>query len=299
MTASRGWTEWAWNAGRLARLANWFTAAADIVMGAWIASGGEFQGSELTLLVVASIALYGAGMVANDLADFAIDRIERPQRPLPAGQISRRAAANTTFGLTILGIAAAEFAGVASGIVALVLAVVIFGYNAFAKRTPLGPIVMGLCRSLNVVLAMSPWLGSGIPFWLASIPLGNGVYIAGVTFFSRRETTQSSPGKLTHAAAWMAAGLAIHAVGFLAAPAISPLAWPALAAFAAVLGMPVARAIRAPGPAAVQRAVKTAILGLVALDAVLALAHAGPVAGLAVLGLLAPAVLLGRWFPPT
>lgn len=299
MTASRGWTEWAWNVGRLARLANWFTAAADIVMGAWIASGGAFQGSELTLLVVASVALYGAGMVANDLADFAIDRIERPQRPLPAGQISRRAAANTTFGLTLVGLAAAEFTGAASGVVALVLAILIFGYNAYAKRTPLGPILMGLCRSLNVVLAMSPWLESGVSFWLASIPLGNGVYIAGVTLFSRRETTQSPPGRLTLAATSMAAGLAIHAAGFLAAPAISPLAWPALAAFASALGIPVARAIREPGPATVQRAVKTAILGLVALDAVLALAHAGPLAGFAVLGLLAPAVLLGRWFPPT
>ena len=66
-----------------------------------------------------------------------------------------------------------------------------------------------------------------------------------------------------------------------------------LVAFAFAVGLPVVRACEAPTPSRVQRAVKRAVLGLIALDAVLATAAAG-VIGLVLLLLLPPAVVLGR-----
>ena len=54
------------------------------------------------------------------------------------------------------------------------------------------------------------------------------------------------------------------------------------------------RAIANPIPERVQAAVKRTILGLVLLDAILATALAGPI-GLAILLLLVPAKILGRW----
>ena len=67
-----------------------------------------------------------------------------------------------------------------------------------------------------------------------------------------------------------------------------------LVAFGFWIGIPIARAISTPGPKEVQTAVKRCVLGLVALDAVLATAFVGAW-GLLVLLLLPPALVLGKW----
>ena len=67
-----------------------------------------------------------------------------------------------------------------------------------------------------------------------------------------------------------------------------------LAGFGILIGRPIARALASPGSREVQSAIKRAVLGLVVLDAVLATAFAG-FFGLAILLLLPPAVLLGKW----
>ena len=64
--------------------------------------------------------------------------------------------------------------------------------------------------------------------------------------------------------------------------------------WATVLAIPITRAILEPTPQRVQLAVKTLILGLIGLDALLAFSVVGwP--GLLILLLLIPALLLGRW----
>ena len=67
-----------------------------------------------------------------------------------------------------------------------------------------------------------------------------------------------------------------------------------LVGFGFYVGLPVGRAVRRPGPREVQAAVKRCVLGLVALDAVLATAFLGA-PGLLVLLLLPPALVLGKW----
>ena len=59
----------------------------------WAAMGVLFVQQALVpplavlLLVAASVFLYLAGMVLNDVYDVEIDRRERPDRPLPSGRI--------------------------------------------------------------------------------------------------------------------------------------------------------------------------------------------------------------------
>jgi len=78
----------------------------------------------------------------------------------------------------------------------------------------------------------------------------------------------------------------------------SPLFPYLLVAFGFAVGAPAVRAWAKPEPARVQAAVKRAVLGLIALDAVLATALAGTV-GLGLLLLLPPALLLGQWLYST
>ena len=98
----------------------------------------------------------------------------------------------------------------------------------------------------------------------------------------------------------IAAGLALA----LAAPmhleaGTSSVVFPyALVALAIVVGAPDLASDQRPEPAPVQVAVKTAILGIIGLDAVLATAISG-IGGLWILVLLLPAILLGRWLYST
>src|SRR4051794_40806202 len=90
---------------QLLRLPNVFTAAADVTMGFLVTQRGLEPVQDFAMLVAASCLLYLSGMVLNDVFDAGVDAVERPERPIPSGRISLRAA--TIVGWTML------FAGVA------------------------------------------------------------------------------------------------------------------------------------------------------------------------------------------
>jgi hypothetical protein len=122
-----------------------------------------------------------------------------------------------------------------------------------------------------------------------------GLYIVGVTWFASTEARDSDAAKLQTACGVMALALALAVFWPLEWPdgTGSPLFVYMIVAFGFIVGLPALRACEAPTPSLVQRAVKRAVLGLVALDAVLATAAAG-LAGLVLLLLLPPAIALGR-----
>ena len=73
---------------QLFRVPNLFTVPGDPLAGFLIATGGHLDTRALCA-VLASLAIYAAGLAMNDLADFAEDKSERPKRPLPSGAIPR------------------------------------------------------------------------------------------------------------------------------------------------------------------------------------------------------------------
>lgn len=108
-------------------------------------------------LVVASAALYSAGMAANDWADRELDAEERPERPIPEGRVAPSTALALAVGLTGAGLVVAAWAGgPRAAAVAVPLAGAVWTYDLVAKGTPAGPAVMGACRTLNVLLGASP-----------------------------------------------------------------------------------------------------------------------------------------------
>jgi len=283
---------------RLVRLPNVFTALSDVSIGL-IVTSASLAAYEPWLLLLASASLYSAGMAWNDFFDRQIDRLERPERPIPSGQISPGAARAIAVTFSGIGIASAAAASLGSTGVPLVMALALLGlivtYDGLLKATPLGPAAMGGCRFLNVQLgfalapsAMLPW---GTRLLVAAIV---GVYVVGVTVFARAEAAVSRRSRL----AWGAALIVGAVAAVLTVPEVAAgEPWRGLPYFVAgVQLLLLARlhpALMDPGPAPVQRFVKTAILGIIALDAALAAALAGP-AGLAILGWLIPAVLIGR-----
>lgn len=302
---------------RLFRLPNIFTALADIAMGFLVVHQDLTPTASLVTLLLASACLYTAGMVLNDVFDVDQDRVERPQRPIPSGQISFGTARAVGFGLLALGVGLGAAAGFVSGgeaavpwrsaAVAGLLAVCILLYDAVLKRTPVGPVFMGLCRFFNVLLGMScASLIEERPYSLyypdgyLLIAAGLGVYVLGITLFARTEAKKSSQIALTRATAIMGFGVAILLLveGKIkgANLDIRPgYMWPVLLMILALsVGRHCVNAIADPQPQKVQWAVKFAILSIISLDAAVTLLGASPMYALGVFALVVPMMLLGR-----
>jgi 4-hydroxybenzoate polyprenyltransferase len=300
---------------RLVRLPNLATAAADSLAGYLVVSGlqaVQWPPAACWLAVLASLAFYAAGMVLNDVYDVAIDRAERPERPLPSGAIPvGRAEAIGNLLMAVGAMAACGVAVVAStpwpAFVGAVLTAAIWLYDRHAKGTSLGPAVMGACRGLNWLLGMTAAGGpTAVHQW--AIPLGMAVYVAGITLFARDEAGHSRRGTLVVGALTMAAGLVI-AAGFVWLPwregivRVATLPAPTWLMLWGILSTSVilraGQAVANPAALRVRAAVGNAIMALITLDAVLVLAACGERWAIVVISLLAWFLVGRRLVPPT
>lgn len=291
---------------QLLRLPNVFTAIADVLMGFLFTHAAFVPGDgwSLGLLVMASALLYTAGMVLNDVFDVAIDAQERPWRPIPSGRVSLRTARWVGWQLLAIGVLAGALAGFSSaalrpGLVAGLLAVCVVLYDGPLKRTAAGPLGMGACRMLNVLLGMSlaaePWQTE---HWLVAAAVG--VYIVGVTWFARAEAGQSPRGPLIGGMSVMLLGVALLILlpgctdRLLGVIQQQPARWSLLIIILGlVIGLRCLWALIEPTPRRVQMAVKQSLMSLIILDAAVCFAVRGPAAAIAILLLLFPATLLG------
>jgi UbiA prenyltransferase family len=306
---------------RLFRTPNVFTAIADVSMGFLFVHTQLAPVPILACLLAASCLLYTAGMVLNDVYDAEVDALQRPERPIPAGHISRRRARVLGFGFLLVGVAAGWLAGYVqpvghalawrSGVIATALAVCVVLYDAALKDTLLGPVLLGSCRLLNVLLGMSlgaplaeGWslLGYGGPQWL--VAAGIGVYVAGITWFSRQEAEVSSRLRLTLALLTMMAGIGLLGLLHRSLPERdfrglqSEGYWLLLLG---LLGFTILRrcgmAIAEPTSEQVQTAVKHGLQSLIMLDAAVTVeVNSQYYYALGMIALLLiPSAILGRW----
>ena len=289
---------------QLVRLPNVFTAFGDILMAACAVGAITQDIGRVAVLMAASGCLYLGGMVFNDVFDRRDDAKTRPTRPLPSGHVTVRTAVGMGIAFFATGIVLAFLArnsanawGYADSIViAPVLAVAILLYNAWLKRTILGPVGMGLCRFLNVVLGLSAGATAFAPEWGLHLAGVVGLYIVGVTWFARTEEGMSKPAHLLAATGVMlvSLGLALTVPVHLPEGSVTPFYPYLVVAFGFWILGPIVTAVRQPTPRNVQLGVKRCILGLVLLDAVLATAFVG-LPGLLIGLLLLPARWLGQW----
>jgi 4-hydroxybenzoate polyprenyltransferase len=282
---------------RLMRPANIVTAYADILAGC-AASGHAFEPARLACLFVATTGLYGGGVVMNDVFDARLDSVERPERPIPSGAIALRTAAFLGLLLMAGGVAAAFLCSTLSGFVALAIASSALLYDAWGKhQNILGPLNMGLCRGLNLILGTTV-VGS-LPGVLAALGLVTLCYIAGVTALSRGEVRGGTRTAAGISLAWLVAGVSVLAVLGSQAQAGLVFAAPLFALLIFRLAKPFWDAFRTLKPQKIRLAVRTGVLSLILLDAALAALYGGPWFGLAVLLLYFPATLLARLFAVT
>ncbi len=288
----------------LLRFPNVFTAMADILCG-YLVTQPVVTPWFLAPLLLASSGFYLAGMVLNDVYDLEQDRQERPQRPLPSRRISVQMARRLGFALLALGVVLSAVTAALAGYwepaaVGIALAALVWGYDAGMKRTPLGPVFMGACRAANILLGMSlaiDWQ----PAYFA-IAIGLGVYVAGITWFARKEAIESPRWLLVSGTLTIVLGLVILMTtpslmgeGVEHASRYSLL----MIVITVLIARRCVQAIVAPSPALVQAAVKQCLFSLVILDAAVVFLYRGPLLAVAVVSLLLPAMFLGRWIYST
>jgi geranylgeranylglycerol-phosphate geranylgeranyltransferase len=120
---------------RLSRPHNGLITAASVGVGALVADASDWTAVAWAALSAALVA--GAGNVFNDVCDLEIDRINRPDRPLPVGLVSRAVARAWALLLTLAGIGAGAAVSTAAATIAAAVVLVLAVYSLYLKRTPL------------------------------------------------------------------------------------------------------------------------------------------------------------------
>ena len=286
---------------RLVRLPALFTAPADVLAGYAIVHRGWSPWEPLAVLAAAGVCLYAGGMVLNDWFDRARDAEPRPERPIPAGEVTPAVAAVLGFGLLALGAALGAVGGALGGyllpalLIAAATAGMILLYDGPLKRTVLACPAMGCCRAFNLMLGAA---AAPLTVGPLTVAAGMGCYIGGVTLFARNEAAASRTRDLLLAVLVVNAGFVILGYAYLAEgwPVVDGLLPTAvLAAVAFTIDRRLSVAVQDPTPATVGPAVGVAVLSVVTLNAVTVMAATGEAAlTLATCALLAPAALLKK-----
>jgi 4-hydroxybenzoate polyprenyltransferase len=284
------------------RPANIVTSVADVLAGIAIsgfAAQSYFSTSytSVLLLCISTIGLYGGGVVFNDVFDADLDKVERPERAIPKGIVSLKEATALGIILLLTGIISAAIVSGMSGLLALSIACAALVYNKWSKHhTFLGPLNMGLCRGLNLLLGISI-LTTAVPQWwfLSVIPV---IYIAAITMISRGEVHGGSKKTLYFAALLYV--VVIASIALLAGKAgmlwwtlvfLLPFAW---MIFAALI-----KAIRVTVPKNIGKAVKAGVIALILMNAAWAAAFGAIGLAFIILLLLPLSLWLAKLFSVT
>ena len=285
---------------RLMRPANIVTSVADVLAG--IAISGYFLTFEtdyfpVLMLCISTIGLYGGGIVFNDVFDADLDKIERPERAIPSGAVKLNEAIFLGAFLLLSGIVAAFTIAALSGIIAILISFFALLYNKYSKHHSfLGPLNMGLCRGLNLLLGVSI-IAVSLNEWyfLGIVPL---IYIFSITMISQGEVHGLNRNKL-----YAGAFLYLLVIGsmlylsfnkgqvIIALFFIIPFAW--------MIFRPLFIAIKEPLGKNIGKAVKAGVISLILMDAAWSAVFGSPVAAICIALLLPLSLWLAKRFAVT
>jgi hypothetical protein len=171
---------------RMARVSNTPTTVSDTVAGAVLVAPAVAAGP-VAVVAVAIALFYTAGMILNDVMDVAIDRRERPERPLPSGEVSVHAAVVAVVALFAAGELLLALRDWRAAIAGLGLIALIVLYDAWHKGNALSPLLMAACRAMVYVVAGFAIAGAlNAELWgAAALMLA---YVVGLTQVAKAES---------------------------------------------------------------------------------------------------------------
>ncbi len=276
---------------KLGRVSNLPTVWTNVLAGA-VLSGGDWRNWRLGLMLVAMSSFYVGGMYLNDYFDRAIDGRERPERPIPSGQISAHTVAAIGFCLIGAGAVATAAMGPAAAAMAALLAISIVAYDLHHKANPFAPVVMGACRAL-VYGATATALSGGVTILVAVAALAIAAFVAGLTYAARQESLDKIgnlwPLLLLAAPMLVAVGVVRQGPGAMAVYLLL-VVWTAAAVYLLV---------RRPVAGSVSRAVGWLIAGISLGDAAILASTGAVIPALAAIGGFFLTLVAQKYVPGT
>jgi len=289
---------------QLIRPANIITAISDIIAGIAIAGFliPEIWNQQLIihilLLIIATIGLYGGGIIFNDIFDIKQDTVDRPERVIPSGRISIKEAKILGITFFSIGILSASLVSEFSGFLALVIMFLTLLYDKYSKHNKfIGPLNMGLCRGGNLILGMSI-NGHLEPdyFIIGLIPV---IFVAAITLTAQKEI--KGKNKLAIVTAMFLDISVVFGFGLMAYyfnlnlknTVVFLLIWYVINTVTKV------KAILNNNPILIQKAVKIAVISLIPLNASYVAGFSSIFMALLVMCLLPLSLYLSKIFPVT
>jgi 4-hydroxybenzoate polyprenyltransferase len=234
----------------------------------------------------------------NDVFDAELDKVERPERAIPRGDVRVSDAFALGIVLLFIGIAASFLCNIYSGILASAIAVAAVVYDKWGKhRLILGPVNMGLCRGLNLLLGISIVTSQLTHWWaLAFVPI---IYIASITMISRGEVHGGSK-KLLYAASFFYL-LVIASILYFAIINRQGIYFAIvfLLLFAWMIFNPLLKAMQQPTGKNIGKSVKAGVIGLILMNASWASAFNSIYLAIIITLLLPISIVLGKMFAVT
>ncbi|MFN0059216.1 MAG: UbiA family prenyltransferase [Planctomycetota bacterium] len=256
---------------RLTRARLVATAWSNTLLGAALAAhirGERVQPREFSAALISATALYLMGMALNDYMDRGRDRTVHPDRPLPSGLITLRAARVLLLLLLISSILASAFAGWSTLVATLGVTLLIVSYDCVTKQLGIiGAVSMGLVRFALVLIGATT--ATGHAFGAKDVCLAAGVvglYVALLTHFSQEEERSDRKILVRRCGRILGFACAAILVSFASARVLSAIAFIGLLMWTWHAIAP----LRSEPPAP-QRATLRLLLGLFILDAALLL----------------------------
>ncbi|MGX1639195.1 UbiA-like protein EboC [Sphingobacterium sp. NPDC055431] len=284
---------------QIIRPSNVLTAISDVLAGVALAclflQQDLPQVNPLIWITISSMCLYTGGIVFNDVFDAALDKVERPERPIPSGRIKKSAASILGTLAFAIGCFLAFQVNMAAFYISLAIVLMCLLYNGQAKHHFLaGPIVMGGCRGLNLLLGMAV-LPDSLSYWyIAIIPI---IYIASVTNISRGEVYGSNKTALLVSIGLYS--IVILTLLYFTYSSKNYLALVFILLFSLMIGSPVSKALKTLQPQDVRKAVKFGVLALILMNASWIAISGHWLLALAVCAILPVSIFLAKKFAVT
>jgi geranylgeranylglycerol-phosphate geranylgeranyltransferase len=122
---------------RLIRPLNGLIAFISVILGAFLSSDLISPIIRVVIASFTALLLLSAGNALNDYCDVESDRINKPSRPIPSGQISRRSALTFSILLFIIGTGLSFFINWLAFFIAIIVSLLLVLYATILRKLPL------------------------------------------------------------------------------------------------------------------------------------------------------------------
>ena len=153
---------------KLSRPLSTLTGVLAVVLGGYVAGTGAWD--KIALAALATLLAAASANAWNDYRDIDIDRINQPQRPLPSGMVSPRAALIFSIVLAALSIVLAALISPVALAIAVGSIILLYIYSIWLKSTVLlGNATVALISALSPIFGGVAAGNVGPSLWLGAI----------------------------------------------------------------------------------------------------------------------------------